>query len=242
MKVGVYVDAYNLYYAGRGQCGRGVAGWRWLDIGALATAVIGREAAWTGAQVVRVVYCTARISAKENPGGFADQDVYLKALLTAGSVDVIEYGEYVSRVKAAPLARRDSKGRPQLVTPAWPIMVQQNQRPLDSAVFMASVASREEKGSDVNVATRMLLDVLTGAVDAVVVISNDSDLRLPVAEVRKLVHVGTVNPSLNYPAGALNGSPKSGAGGRWWAQLSAADFTGHQLPDPAGKYARPAGW
>ena len=36
MKVGVYVDGYNLYYGGRGICGRGVPGWRWLDLRSLA--------------------------------------------------------------------------------------------------------------------------------------------------------------------------------------------------------------
>jgi hypothetical protein len=42
-----------------------------------------------------VVYCTARIDGASNPSGQADQDVYLKALLAAGSVDHIEYGTYV---------------------------------------------------------------------------------------------------------------------------------------------------
>ena len=44
-----------------------------------------------------------------------------------------------------------------------------------SARFMASVARREEEGSDVNVATHLLVDVFGGAVDAAVVISNDSE-------------------------------------------------------------------
>jgi hypothetical protein len=41
----------------------------------------------------------------------------------------------------------------------------------------------------------LLLDVLQGDIDAAVVVSNDSDLRLPLVEVRKRVSVGTVNPS-----------------------------------------------
>lgn len=28
----------------------------------------------------------------------------------------------------------------------------------------------------------------------------------------------------------------------WWARLTAADLTSHQLPDPVGPYRRPAGW
>lgn len=52
-------------------------------------------------------------------------------------------------------------------------------------MFMASFAYREEKGSDVNVASHLLLDVLTGAADAAIVISNDSDLRFPIQEARQ---------------------------------------------------------
>ena len=59
-----------------------------------------------------MVYCTARIDGVSNPSGQADQDVYLKALLAAGSVDHIEYGTYVARVKMAPLAVKDERGRP----------------------------------------------------------------------------------------------------------------------------------
>jgi hypothetical protein len=36
MRVGMYVDGFNLYYGARGLCGRGTAGWRWLDLRALA--------------------------------------------------------------------------------------------------------------------------------------------------------------------------------------------------------------
>ena len=40
MRVGIYIDGYNLYYGGRGICGRGVDGWRWLDLRAMLEAVI----------------------------------------------------------------------------------------------------------------------------------------------------------------------------------------------------------
>lgn len=32
MRVGVYVDGFNLCYGGRGLRGKGQPGWRWLDI------------------------------------------------------------------------------------------------------------------------------------------------------------------------------------------------------------------
>jgi len=114
----VYIDGFNLYYGARGLCGRGTPGWRWLDLRALAADLAGRRSNWPGAQIHRVVYCTARIDGASNPSGQADQDVDLKALMAAGSVDHIEYGTEVARVKMAPLATKDPHGRPQLVSPA----------------------------------------------------------------------------------------------------------------------------
>jgi hypothetical protein len=49
MRIGVYVDAYNLYYGGRSLCGRGTAGWRWLDIRSLAEALVAERKNWPAA-------------------------------------------------------------------------------------------------------------------------------------------------------------------------------------------------
>lgn len=87
MRVGVYVDGYNLYYGGRSACGRGTAGWRWLDIRGLVRGVITAQRSWSQPQIERVVYCTARVDAVTNASAHADQDVYLKALSASGSVD-----------------------------------------------------------------------------------------------------------------------------------------------------------
>jgi hypothetical protein len=43
VRIGVYVDGFNLYYGARGLCGRGTPGWRWLDLRALATDLAGRR-------------------------------------------------------------------------------------------------------------------------------------------------------------------------------------------------------
>jgi hypothetical protein len=107
---------------------------------------------------------------------------------------------------------------------------------------MVSYANREEKGSDVNVAAHLLLDVLRGAVDGALVISNDSDLRFPVEQARQHVPIGIINPSRNYLAGDLRGTASTGAGRHWWARLTSGDLKAHQLPDPVGQYRRPAGW
>ena len=243
MRIGVYVDGFNLYYGARGLCGRGTPGWRWLDLRGLAADLVGRRTGWAGAQVERVVYCTARIDAAGNPSGHADQDVYVKALLAAGSVDHIEYGTYVARVRTAPLAVKDARGRPRLVGPDWPVMIQDGRgEPVSGAVFMVSYADREEKGSDVNVASHLLVDVLTAQVDAAIVVSNDSDLKFPVRYARTRVPVGLINPSDNPTAGALRGRPDDGVGGHWWRTLTADGFRAAQLSDPVDRLTRPPGW
>src|SRR4051812_42186575 len=108
MRVGVYVDGYNLYYGAKHQL-RGRAGWKWLDVRALLTDVVVAQRSWPGATVKRIVYCTARIDGRLNPGGQVDQDVYLKALLASGSVDHIEYGKYVTGLRNRPLATRGAE-------------------------------------------------------------------------------------------------------------------------------------
>jgi len=241
----VYVDGFNLYYGARGLCGRGTPGWRWLDLRGLAASLIGSRLNWPAAQIDRVVYCTALIDAATNPSGYADQDVYIKALVGSGAVDHVELGYYVARVKQAPLAIRSPgpAGIPIIVQANWPVMVQDAVgQPVAGATFMVSYANREEKGSDVNVASHLLVDVLTGRVDAAVVVSNDSDLRFPVQFARQHVPVGVVNPSRNYLAGALRGLASDGVGRHWWRQLTAADLRAFQLPDPAGGHTRPLGW
>lgn len=250
MRVGVYVDGYNLYYGARRCCGRSTPGWRWLDVRAAVEAVIAGRPDWAGATVERVVYCTARINARTNPSAQVDQDVYLKALLASGAVDRIEYGRYVTSTKQALIATPDPRGRkhpPVVRTSAWPLMVQDaNGVDVPDARFMVSYLHTEEKGSDVNVASHLLLDVLANTVEAAVVVSNDSDLAFPIHEVRSRVPVGVINPSDRQTAGALKGSPADGVGGHWWVKASAALYRANQLPDPVphpgGSYTKPPQW
>ncbi len=243
MNVGVYVDAFNVYFGGRYLCGRGSPGWRWLDIRSLATDLVGRRHNWAEAAVTRVVYCTALIDGAESPGGRRRQDSYIRALQEVGSVDHVELGHYVSRVKRSPLATPGAHGKPILTKADWPVMVKDAAgRDSPGATFMVSYAYREEKGSDVNLASHLLVDAYQQTVEAALVISNDSDLRYPAQEVRNLIPVGTINPTPSQLAGDLRGTPNDGVGRHWWYQLTCADLQNHQLPDPAGTVPRPAGW
>lgn len=107
---------------------------------------------------------------------------------------------------------------------------------------MASVARREEKGSDVNLASHLLIDVLTAAVDAAVVISNDSDLVYPIAFAKTRVPVGLVNPTSGLTSRRIT-LPDEGVGSHWSYRLSPPDLYAHQLPGTIGPGIRkPPSW
>lgn len=244
MRVGVYIDGFNLYYGARGLMGGpGRSGWRWLDLRRLSEHIVAGQSRWLGAQVIRVAYCTAQIDGASNPSGARDQAVYLRALRAANAVDVIEMGYYVNRVARAPLAVEGPRGRPILTVADWPVKVRDAAGAyVPGAQFMVTVARREEKGSDVNVAAHLMLDLLHQRIDAAVVISNDSDLAFPVAQARDLVPVGLINPSRNHLAGALRDQPTRGVGGHWWYRLAPTDLTSAQMPASIGPLTTPAGW
>lgn len=231
MRVGAYIDGFNLYYGGRGVCGRSTPGWRWLDIRSLVKAALTRHSPWSQTEIAAVVFCTARVSGAGNPADQHRQDAYLRALVHTESVTRISYGNYVSRVTTAPLAVMGRTGKPVITRPDWPMKIQDGtQREIPDARFMASVARREEKGSDVNVASHLLIDVLTHAIDCALVVSNDSDLAFPISFAREHVPVGLINPTRGYLAGKLAGDHNIGEGGHWWYQLKAEDFFDNQLP------------
>ncbi len=248
MRVGVYVDGFNLYYGGRAVVAGGrrhQAGWRWLDLRRLSQRLIDLRRDWLakGAVLHRVIYCTAFIDGKTNHEGRRNQDRYVAALLEHGSIDELVEGRFSSRLQKAPLAIMGSDGKPIVMTSRWPVQVRDSSGgDVPDATFIVSRHRFEEKGTDVNVASRLLLDVLGEQVDAAIVVSNDSDLRLPIRESRRRVPVGLVNPGQSRLAGDLTGRADEGVGLHWWYKLSAADYTDCQLPDRVGQFAKPAAW
>lgn len=197
--------------------------------------------------VDRIVYCTAYVDPADNQAAHADQSVYVKALREHGAIDVLELGYYVAWPKKLPLANELPTGRAEVIVPtgaeSWQGLPISRVSNAAGDMFMATVRNREEKGSDVNVATHLLTDVFRGNVNGAIVISNDSDLALPLSIARTMVPVGTVNPGTKQLAGALKGDRNEGPGGHWWRKLNSQDYYNHQMPNPVGgRYYKPAGW
>ena len=141
---------------------------RWLDIREFCQRLVPRNT------IKRVRYFTAQVSTRvSDPHGPARQDAYLRALRAVGGID-IHLGRFQQSKVRLPLADESNNDRPQLV----------------------QVYKTEEKGSDVNLASYLLLDAFRKESDIAVVVSNDSDLEEPIRiMIQELnVPVGLVNP------------------------------------------------
>lgn len=103
------------------------------------------------------------------------------------------------------------------------------------------VLKTEEKGSDVNLATYLLLDAFRESCDTAVVVSNDSDLAEPVriAPSEAGVKVGVINPHpAKYRSRRLQGT--------FFKQLRVNVLSQCQLPqvihDADGPITKPNSW
>lgn len=175
LRANVYVDGFNLYH-GCFDDHRGRAEWRnyrWLDLNAFCTKLFPQYS------INRIRYFTALVDPlPENPDNRTRQLEYLRALRTLPNL-TIHQGRFATNLKMRPLAEPNS--RPPSVS--VPLQV-------------VCVLEREEKGSDVNLATYLLVDGFKRDYEVAVVVSNDSDLAEPIRLVRNElgIRVGIVNP------------------------------------------------
>jgi uncharacterized LabA/DUF88 family protein len=175
---------------------------KWLDLGALSRRLLPND------DVVAIRYFTALVAARpDDPQQPQRQQAYLRALRTIPGLS-IHLGHYLTHAVRMPLAA-----------------------PLPGGPRTVEVIRTEEKGSDVNLATYLLLDAFQGRCDTAVVVSNDSDLQEPilVAERELGIQVGVVNP---HPARRRSPRPPL-------VVLQAAAAIGpSQLPAAAGAEGR----
>ena len=130
---------------------------KWLNLHAFC------QATFPADQINRIRYFTARVKARPNdPDKPVRQDTFFRALRTLPELHIHE-GSYIEKPVTLPQ-------HPIPAPPAKPTFV--------------TVVRSEEKGSDVNLATYLLIDAFDKDFEAAVVISNDSDLAEPIRLVR----------------------------------------------------------
>ena len=228
MRTRVYVDGFNLYYGAL----KGTP-FRWLDPVRLSTLLLPRECA-----IDRLRYFTARVSGKVDPRAPARQRVYLNALATLPEVE-IHYGRFLAKTAWRPLANLPVAGR-WIETPGPVTLPEGDHRVLGGQprtlpvgtyperrgrgkgarravavpipdALIAEFHTMEEKGSDVNLAAHLLNDAWSDRFEAAVVISNDTDLMVPVrmvtAQRKRPVFVVMPGPLADGAATAKRGEP-----------------------------------
>lgn len=103
------------------------------------------------------------------------------------------------------------------------------------------VMKTEEKGSDVNLASMLLIDGFLNQYDVAVIISNDSDLELPIKFVRERLHkeVGLLNPH-KHPSFHLKSCVT------FYKQIRKGALADSQFPstlrDVHGQFSKPPKW
>lgn len=181
----VYIDGFNFYYA----CWKnwedpdchwlvGTGPYKWVDFRALAEQLL------PGHTIGRVYYFTAKVKGSmRDPNKPQRQELYFRALRTLPQFE-IRLGHFEERGKTGRLAG------------AVPCQLAQ---PCITAQTLLDIVVREEKGSDVNLATWLLRDAFQQKFEKALVISDDSDLesavRIVRTEARLPVHVVSPKPT-----------------------------------------------
>ncbi len=125
-------------------------GIRWVNPKLLAQLLL------PNCEITSVRYFSAIIkSDPSDPQKVGRQHTYLRALKTLSAID-IQMGAFLQSVKSMPCY------------------------PLSDPIKKVDVLKTEEKGSDVNIATALLLDAFDDAMECAVLVTNDSDLSGPI--------------------------------------------------------------
>ena len=183
-----------------------------MDIGKLVGLLLPKH------EIVQIRYFTALVTPRpDDPTQPQRQQAYLRALKTLPNL-TIHHGHFLEKTKRRPLATPPPIG-PRIV----------------------EVLDTEEKGSDVNLATYLLLDGFDHDYEMAVVISNDSDLELPIRMVRDRLgkQIGVIDPSRRHSF-ELDGAAS------WYRRLRQGPLAESLFPDTlsdaSGPITKPAGW
>ena len=149
----VYIDGFNLYFSLKN------TKYKWLNIKKLVEDILNPSLH----KVLKIKYFTAfsvkRTSAQR-------QDVYLKALNTLQSIEII-LGKHKKRQVKGRLIQYDHNLKREHIT--------------DKTV---KIFKFEEKETDVNIASHIVYDACKENIDCIVLLSNDTDIKTPLEIVK----------------------------------------------------------
>ena len=178
-----------------------------------------------GRELGRIRYFSARIIAQpHNPEAPDRQDAYLRALETIDPL-TIHFGRFSSRPA---------------YLPTFPLVYATPHQPAQTV----RVLRTEEKRTDVNLATLLMIDCVDDDFDEAVIVSNDSDLTLPIEYASKKFGktVGVINP---HPRSRMSLELVRSA--NWtFREINRSVLAASQFPDVVqhsrGPITKPASW
>jgi uncharacterized LabA/DUF88 family protein len=165
--------------------------------------------------IQQIKYFTALVNPRpKDPNQLTRQQIYLRALETIPRLEIV-YGHFLTHEISMPLA--------------------------PPKTGYAKVIKTEEKGSDVNLALHLLTDGFRNQYDIAVIVSNDSDLLLPIQFVKKELGkmIGILNPQ-QHPSKVLIANADFIKNIRQGV-LSKCLFP-ETLIDSKGKFSKPRSW
>jgi uncharacterized LabA/DUF88 family protein len=171
-----------------------------------------------GDSIHRIKYFTALVHSRAGDRGQGQrQQFYLRALRTIPNLSIY-MGHFLVHTVSMPLESNPSK--------------------------MVKVIKSEEKGSDVNLATELLMDAFHNDFEAAAIITNDSDLLRPIATARRAFGktVGVLYPhnDRRHPSIPLRREAD------FFKEIRSATLARCQFPetftDATGRFHKPPAW
>ena len=165
-------------------------------------------------EIHRIRYFTALVTPRlGDPDQRTRQDTYLRALRTIPNLS-IHLGSFLSN--KVWMMRADGSGKVQ-------------------------VLKTEEKGSDVNLASYLLIDAYSSDCDIAVIVSNDSDLIFPIEHIKK--HLGKMIGILNpHPSPSRELYALASFYKPIRHKALASSLFANELIDFHGKFHKPTSW
>ncbi len=210
----VYIDGFNLYH---GIMNKGWDRYRWLDVFPFSHRLIPPNYSLN-----KVRYFTSHITGDVLKHD--RQQVYLNALKAKnGNAIEIQYGKYSNFATHCKFC--DAK-------------------PVVCKNCGVDYVKPNEKQTDVNICTAMLMDCFESQTDYIVLVSGDSDYEAPLKEISRAFP--NVKRIIAFPP--MRRNPKLYALCDQWFIIPEVHFSSSQLPDPVvsqksgQKYSKPQSW